>query len=358
MNVTPRSRLLGAAVFLTLLGCAGAAAPGPAPAQTGDRVYVVSQEAASVGVLDAATGDLLATVDLTAMGYPAASKPHHVAVEPDGSHWYVSLIAAGKVLKLDRENRLVAEVDFETPGLLALDPTSDLLYVGRSMAAVNPPQRLGMLDRATMEMEQVDVFFPRPHALAVDPAGDRLFAASLAENRMAWAPLGVEEVDLMTVDGALHTLVQFAVSPDGRWLVAGGQMTGTLLVWDITGEEPELRHTLELGGQPWHPSFTPDGSELWVPRRTADAVTVVDAGSWTVEEVLEHPALVEPHGSAVSPDGRRVFVASRNTSGAYGSGDAPGTVVTFDRESREVVNVVEVGHYAAGMAAPMPWLRR
>jgi DNA-binding beta-propeller fold protein YncE len=95
-----------------------------------------------------------------------------------------------------------------------------------------------------------------------------------------------------------------------------------------------------------------------VPRRTADAVTVVDAGSWTVEEVLEHPALVEPHGSAVSPDGRRVFVASRNTSGAYGSGDAPGTVVTFDRESREVVNVVEVGHYAAGMAAPMPWLRR
>lgn len=352
-------RLLGAASSLALLGCGGGAvAGGPVPAEAQERVYVVSQEAASVSVLDAATGDLLETVDLTAMGFSATGKPHHVAVEPDGSFWYVSLIADGKVLKLDRENRLVDQADFETPGLLALDPTSDLLYVGRSMAAVNPPQRVGILRRSTMEMDQVDVFFPRPHALAVDPAGDRFFTASLAENRMAWAPLGAEEVDLMALDGPLQTLVQFAVSPDGRWLVAGGQMTGELLVWDITGEEPVLKHTLELGGQPWHPSFTPDGAELWVPRRTANAVTVVDASTWTVDQVLEHPALAEPHGSAVSSDGRRVFVASRNTTGDYPAAGNPGTVVTFDRETREVLNVVEVGHYAAGMGAPTPWMGR
>ena len=223
------------------------------------------------------------------------------------------------------------------------------------MAAVNPPQRVGILNRETMEMEEVDVFFPRPHALAVDPVGGRFFSASLAENRMAWAPLGdEEEVELAALEGPLHTLVQFAVSPDGRWLVAGGQMTGGLLVWDITGDRPVLAETLELGGQPWHPVFTPDGAELWVPRRTANAVSVVDTGSWTVSAVLEHPALAEPHGSAVSSDGSRVFVASRNTTGDYEAEGRPGTVVAFDRASREVVHVAEVGHYAAGMGAPTP----
>ena len=73
--------------------------------------------------------------------------------------------------------------------MLSLDPTSDHLYVGRSMAAVNPPQRIGVIQRSSMEIEEVDVFFPRPHALAVDPHGKRFFTASLGQNTVAYAPL-------------------------------------------------------------------------------------------------------------------------------------------------------------------------
>ena len=47
------------------------------------------------------------------------AKAHHTAVEPDGSFWYVSLIAAGKVLKFDRQNRLVGDVDFESAAAVA-----------------------------------------------------------------------------------------------------------------------------------------------------------------------------------------------------------------------------------------------
>ena len=357
----PRAALLPflpALAVVALTGCAtGAVAPTPAAAQ--DYLYVASQEDVTVAVIDMSTNTLVETVDLKALGFSETAKAHHVAVEPDGSYWYVSLIAAGKVLKLDRENRLVGQVDFETPGMLGLDPDSDLLYVGRSMAAVNPPQRVGVIDRASMTIEEVDVFFPRPHALVVDPTGDRFFTASLGQNSVAYAPLGVEEVDLLQIAGhedhMNHMLVQLAVSPDGTRMVGGGQMTGDLLVFDVSGEEPEVIERVAVGDQPWHPTFTPDGAEVWIPNQTGGSVTVVDAGTWTVTDVIRHPALVEPHGSAVSPDGSTIYVSSRNVAGTYrpadGSEGRPGTVVAIDRETHEVVAVIEVGRYAAGMAA-------
>ena len=347
---------------LLLAGLAGAAACGagpanPAPAGAQELLYVASQEDVTVAVIDMATNSLVETVDLKEMGFSPTAKAHHTAVEPDGSHWYVSLIADGKVLKFDRDNRLVGQVDFETPGMLGLDPTSDLLYVGRSMAAVNPPQRIGVIDRTSMTIEEVDVFFPRPHALAVDPRGHRFFAASLGQNSVAFAPIGDEDVDLLEVEGMMnHMLVQFAVSPDGSRMVGGGQMTGDLLVFDLTGDAPVVIESMDVGGQPWHPVWSRDGRFVWIPNQAANTVTVVDAESWVITDVIEHPALIEPHGSAISADGRTVYVSSRNVAGTYrpadGSGGNPGTVVAIAAESHEVLAVIEVGRYAAGMAAP------
>jgi DNA-binding beta-propeller fold protein YncE len=348
----PAGRTTRAGVVLTAMLASAAAGPGAASAQA--LLYVASQEDVTVAVIDTRTNDLLETVDLKKFGFAETSKAHDTAVEPDGSYWYVSLIAAGKVLKLDRSNRLVDQVDFETPGMLAVDPTDDRLYVGRSMAAVNPPQRIGVIRRSTMEVEEVDVFFQRPHALAVDPHGRRYFSASLGENSVAYAQLGSEDVDFLRIDGETHVLVQFAVSPDGRWLVGGGQLTGDLLVFDLTDDTPTLVRSVPVGGQPWHPTFTADGSSLWVPNQSAGTVTVVDVAAWTVDEVIHHPALVEPHGSAASPDGRYVYVSSRNVAGDYrpagGVEGRPGTVVVIDAATRDVVRVIEVGRYAAGMA--------
>lgn len=354
-GLRPRLR---AALLLGLIGAAacGAGPVRPAPASAQEFLYVASQEDVTVAVIDMGSNTLVETVDLKELGFSPTAKAHHTAVESDGSFWYVSLIADGKILKFDRENRLVGQADFETPGMLALDPTSELLYVGRSMAAVNPPQRVGVINRTTMEIEEVDVFFPRPHALAVDPKGHRFFAASLGQNSIAWAPLGDEDVDLMEVDGMMnHMFVQFAVSPDGRWMVGGGQMTGDLLVFDLSGDEPQVVESVDVGGQPWHPTWSPDGGTVWIPNQAANTVTVVDSNTWTVTDVIAHPALIEPHGSAVSPDGRTIFVSSRNVAGTYrpadGSDGRPGTVVAIDAETHEVMAVIEVGRYAAGMSA-------
>jgi YVTN family beta-propeller protein len=345
------------------VGCRTApASPAPGPGavvqEAGDRVYVANQDDATVTVVDAGTFEVVTTVDLQALGFGANAKPHHVAVEPDGSHWYLSLIGANRVLKLDRANRVVGSAEFEVPGMLALDPSSDRLYVGRSMSAVNPPRRIGVIDRRDMSVEEIPVLYPRPHALAVDPAAAVVYSASLAENRMAVIVPDEEDVELLDLPGpahanghAVHTLVQWAVSPDGRTLVGTGEMSGELLVFDIGDPlAPEPVAQVPVEARPWHPAFTPDGGEVWFANKGANAVTVVDTRSWTVDAVVVGDGLAEPHGLALSPDGRSVFVSSNNLGGTYPGGG--GTLVVIDRAERAIVRVIEVGRNAAGVGAP------
>jgi YVTN family beta-propeller protein len=342
------------------LGTAGPAAaqgPGPAPA----RLYVANQDAATVSVLDVATNTAVATLDLRTLGFAANARPHHTQVEPDGRFWYVTLIGAGKVLKLDRDNRVVASAAMEVPGLMALHPTEDLLVVGRSMSAVNPPSRLVVLKRSDMSVvDEIDVFFPRPHALVWDTRGERVFVASLGQNQLASVGVRAGEVKLVDVPGPAHSFTQAAVSPDGRWMVLTAQLTSQLAVFDVANPaEPKLLKMIPLEKGPFEPAFTPDGKWVYVTDLDANRISVVDAGSWEVAATLTHPALAQPHGVAVSPDGRVVYVSNRHQSGGAhdhegGKATGQGTVVAICVATRQVIAVVPAGAYAAGISTPVP----
>ena len=373
-------RLMFGAAVLGLVACGGqtqVAMGAQAPSGSdGERVYVASQMAATVSVIDVESGEVLHVVDLRDFGFDDNSRPHDTAADPDGEHWYVSLIGGGHVLRFDSEGELVGRAPFETPGMLAVDPNDGNLYVGRSMMAVSPPQRVGMIDRATMDIEELDVFFPRPHALIADGPNGRVFTASLAENRIAVLDPRTEDVDLVDVAGPPHTFVQFAQSPDGSVLVGTAQLTGKLLVFDASGDGLEFVRDLDVGAQPWHPTYSPDGSRVYFGLKDENAVAVVDTETWTIIKKITAPGISEPHGSAITSDGRYLFVSNRNQKGAYSSGEGGGehnmadhnmgeqgmsghamahdrtvgTVVKIDTETLEVVQTIEVGAYAAGIS--------
>src|SRR5688572_13948362 len=103
--------------------------------------------------------------------------------------------------------------------MLALHPTQDLVFVGRSMTAVNPSKRIGVVKRSDMSIEELDVIFPRPHAMALDAADNTVYTASLATNQMAAIDVKTERVEIVEVGGKQHALMQFALSPDGKTLV-------------------------------------------------------------------------------------------------------------------------------------------
>ena len=218
-------------------------------------------------------------------------------------------------------------------------------------------------------LDELDVVFPRPHALGIRPSGDRAYSASLAENRMAVIDPREGDVALIDLPGAAHaahdtaamdhaahtphTVVEFAIAPDGRTMVASGELSGELLVFDLTDPDaPRVVRTVELGGSPWHPAFSPDGRWVWVPLHTANAVAVIDATTWEVVARVEGRGLAQPHAIVIPPDGRFVFVSNNNTGGEYvptGADPKSGTVVVIDAATRAIVEVLEVGPNATGM---------
>ena len=182
------------------------APPAVPAAQQPDLLYVCVQDDAKVAVVDMAARAVVRTIDFQKLGFPATAKPHFIVVEPDGAHWYVSLIGANRVLKLDRQDKVVASFEMETPGMLALAGKTQLA-VSRSMSAVNPPKRVALLDRTTMKGDEIEIVFPRPHPMVATAAGFA-YTGSLGVNQLASIALSDGRVNLVNVTGPTHSLVQ------------------------------------------------------------------------------------------------------------------------------------------------------
>jgi YVTN family beta-propeller protein len=335
----------------------------PAPAGGGSppRVYVANQAAAKVTVIDPVGDSVVTTVDLQALGFSAHSKPHYVAVEPDGSYWYVSLVGDNAVVKLDRDNHVVGKAPMETPGLLALDPRSDRLFATRSMSAVRAPSRIGVIRRSDMSIEEVEVLVPRPHALALTQDGRYAYVGSLGTNQIAVYDVTRDRADVVDVPGDTNrVMVQFAVSPDGRTLAATAQLTGELLGFDLKDPaHPALARTVKVGKWPWHVAFSADGREIWVPNQLSDDISVVDTGAWTVTRTLNDTGFAQPHGIAITGNGQ-VFISNHNSGKSMDMGgvgmaagvtDRPGHVVIIDAAHHRVLRTLDTAPDGAGMGS-------
>ena len=87
--------LRGFTVLSVGIGSLGLPSASSAQGQS-DFLYVANQAAATISIIDVASNEVTETIDLQELGFSANAKPHYVVVEPDGSFWYVSLIAVQK----------------------------------------------------------------------------------------------------------------------------------------------------------------------------------------------------------------------------------------------------------------------
>lgn len=321
-----------------------------------DLLYVCVQDEAKIAVVDVSSRTLLRTIDLTALGFSSSAKPHHVVSEADGSFVYVSLIGDNRIIKLDTNDRIVGQVPMETPGMLAIDPELHVLLASRSMSAVNPPRRVGMVGLDGFDIDEVDVFVPRPHPMVVARNG-HAYTGSLGQNQLATIDIESGIVELVDIEGPPHALVQFAVSPDGRTLVASTEVSGRLLVFDLSdaADRPRLVNSIEVGPTAFDPVYAPDGRSVWVPVKGANEIAIIDAGDWSVVRRIRNDALDKPHAIVFSRDGSTAFVSNNGGAGDHAGDHAgqpsPGTgsLTIIDVATRDVTGSIALGANVTGL---------
>jgi DNA-binding beta-propeller fold protein YncE len=333
-----------------------AAAVAIARAQSSQLLYVCVQDDAKIAVVDMAKAEVVRTIDLTKLGFPTTAKPHFIVVEPDGAYWYASLIGANKVVKFDRQDKIAGQYEMETPGMLSFSADGKLV-VSRSMSAVNPPKRVALIDRTKMTGDEVDILFPRPHPVAV--VGGYAYTASLGVNQLASIQLATDKVQITDVKGPSHGFVQFAVSPDKKTLVASTEVSGQLMVFDLsTPAAPTLTAEIPLGKMVFDPVFTFDGKHVWVPVKMNNEVAVIDASTWKVVARIADPAFKQPHQIVFSADGKTAFVTTNNKSdhmadpahaGMPGMDDGTASLVVVDVATRKVTKSLPLGKNLTGM---------
>lgn len=328
--------------------------------RTGEFIYACNQGSATVSVIDANSLEVVDEVDLKALGFSAMAKPHHALMDPSGDYWYVTLIGENKVLKFNKANELMESAELEVPGLMAMNKKSGKLLVGRSMSAVNPPQSFGLIQPEGMKVEREEgLFFSRPHAITTIPGTDWMYIASLSSNQILSLNTETGESELTTLEGLNHVFVNFAVSPDGKTMVATGQLSGKLLVFDITEPGiPVLTESIPVNAQPWHPVWSPGGEYVYFANKEANSVSVVNMKTLKVEDVIEGEGLSQPHGAALSSDGKYLFVTSNNKNGGWKaegvqSENPMGNVTVIDTGKREIVKVIKAGMNTTGIGGPI-----
>jgi DNA-binding beta-propeller fold protein YncE len=272
------------------------------------------------------------------------------------------------VVKLDRANHVVGQVKMETPGLLAIDPKHDSLYVGRSMTAVNPPKSLAVIRRSDFTLlEEQEIQVPRPHALLATRDGQWIHTASLAENRIASVETATGHVTLTTLPGATRSLVQFAQSPNGKLMVVGGELSNTVLLFDLT-QTPPFTPVMEIpvGGKPWDPMFSADGKTVYITLFGGNGVAEIDVRRGMVRRTITGD-LAQPYGLILRHDGKFLFVVNQNTgagkpgesahdrmpgmAGMAGMKATDGWLSIIDVKKGKVIKTLMLGAGPSGMGA-------
>jgi YVTN family beta-propeller protein len=210
-------------------------------------VYVTNLQGQSVSVVDPSIGQQIATI-------PVGLSPYDVAVTPDGSRAYVSLLTSTQIKIIDTAtNHVSASIPFQSeapakvvfsadgtrayvpvlqgsiylvntatlqrigaihsndanPFGMALAPDGSLLYV-----SVSSIDAIKVIDTATFTL-RATVFLPvgtDPRGIAFSPAGDRLYVAGERANNVSV---------LSVPDNTLLATIAVGASPNSIGVVVG-----------------------------------------------------------------------------------------------------------------------------------------
>ncbi len=334
----------------------------PFSAYPGGRVLITVQAEDLVAVIDRTSNLVGRYVRAGAQNVfsTAPEAPHNVTVDEARGYYYVNLIGAGKVLKyrLDTNEKIDEVGGIISPTQVALSATGDTAYVAQFAAGVNAI-RIIRTDPMEVVGEIAAGNVDKPHGVEITPDGKELWVTGNLSDNILVVDLSDFSTRLIQLNnqppgqGGVLLPYQTAMTADNRKVYVTCQRGNAVVVVDRGTYEPVK--AIPVGLNPLIPAITPDGLRVLVPNRNSDDLSVIDTG---IDSVVATIANVgpQPHGSAVTPDGRLAYISCENVSAAVpphhpttGS-RVPGYFTVIDLATMSVVKRYELGAFAAGVA--------
>lgn len=233
--------------------------------------------------------------------------------------------------------RVVAEIEvkhsvFSPPTGVALTPDEKLALIS-CPNVVNPNDKTKVVGVDGLQVVDLEASPPRliatlmlgrrPCGLSVSRRGDLALVAHPSDGTVSVLTISgktVTHVGNVQVGEAKSLVSHVAISPDGKWALAGKRGENTLAVLTIDGTKVEYtKRDITVGSNPYPFDITSDGKLAVVAnlgRNTADAdtITIIDMTLRPIRSV-DHIAVGQsPEGMALSPDGQWAVVAVRDGS--------------------------------------------
>jgi len=309
--------------------------------------------------------------------------PHGIGVAPSGDYWFVSLghgVPYGHLYKYEiGTDRKIARTELGMfPATLDISPATGWVYVVNfNLHGPHESSSVSVVDGDTMdEIERIETGV-MPHGSRMNAGGtkqyhvsmmtDELYeldAISMSVNRVL--KLTDDASDMAENNGG-HYLSSDSESASGMGMTTGhrSHQPAVKPTWaSPNAERPhvyvagngndkiyvintETWHVIDVwnspGKAPYNLEPTQGGDRLIVTYKGEGAVGIWDIGRGEQLKKIKSSRQVT-HGVVISPDDKYAFVTSE------GIGGESGTVDILDLELLEIVDTVEVGKQAAGIA--------
>ncbi len=250
----------------------------------GRKVYVSSDGASTVSVIDTASDKVVGSIEVGA-------NPHGLAMSQDGRRLLVSAFGTNRSLVVDTAtDRVVGEVGVPQVHNGTLSADGGRAYV---VSQKQGEAAIVILDLKTMTRAGAVPLDKTPRAIDLSPDGKWVYFTLAGSNAIQVLDTATNQIVAQIAVGASPHEAPFTA--DGRWALAVSQGPGELGVLDVSSGS--VAGTVTVGKLPHWVASTSDGRTAYV----SNEVSVVDLAKRTVIATI--PVGNTPRKIAVQPSG-------------------------------------------------------
>jgi YVTN family beta-propeller protein len=235
----------------------------------GRKVYVSSDGASTVSVIDTATDRVAGAIEV-------GPNPHGLAISPDGKLLLVSAWGAGEALFVDTgTDRVVGRVPVAQAHNGALGADGRVAWVGSQQQGATALVRI---DVPTFKETARVALDKTPRALDLSPDGKWLYFTVAGAAAVQVLDTATSQVTGQIAVGASPHQAPF--TRDGRWALVPSQGPGELAIIDASSGA--VAGTVPVGKTPHWVTSTSDGRTAYVANEGSNDVSVVNLATRTV----------------------------------------------------------------------------